>query len=263
MNQQDRLISRDNLRQIVPAAFALGPSDNVSDRYRFISTEKLIDQMGERGWAPVGGMQKRSRKPENRMSQTHVVIFEKLGQALSKVGGLIGRVYLFNDHMGRAARKLLAGFLRLVCLNGLVADTGIASFNDRRVHTGTANVGLDAALDAATTRLEDAQGQIEQWQGIHLGALDQAQFAREALKLRNPDATKVITSPILERRREEDYGDDLWTTFNVVQENLVQGGSLGVFHPRRRLRRITGVDSNQQINQGLWALATRFAAEKA
>jgi hypothetical protein len=263
MNQQDRIISRDDLRRIVPAAFAQGPSDNVSERYSFISTEKLIDQMADRGWAPVGGMQSRSRKWVNRLSATHSVIFEKIGQTLTKVGGLVGRVMLFNNHAGRMARKLLSGFLRLICLNGLVVDSGIAGYSDRRVHKGVNNFALDEALAEATGRLDNAQHMIEEWRGIHLGALDQARFAREAFALRNPDAQLVNAMPLLERRREEDYGDDLWTTFNVCQEHLTQGGARGVIHPRRGLRRITGVTSSQELNQGLWALAARYAAERS
>ena len=73
-----------------------------------------------------------------------------------------------------------------------------------------------------------------------------------------------MTAPVLQRRREDDYGDDLWSVFNVVQENMVAGGGVpGVFHPRRTLRRITGVISSQEINQGLWALASRYAAERS
>jgi hypothetical protein len=263
MNQQDRIISRDDLRRIVPAAFAVMPSENVSSRYSFISTEKLIDAMADRGWAPVGGSQQRSRKPENRMTATHSVIFEKIGQAFTKVGGLVGRVMLFNNHAGRMARKLLAGFLRIVCMNGLVVDSGIAGYSDRRVHTGVNNVMLDEALAEATGRLENAQGMIEEWRNIKLGWVDKNQFALDALKLRNPDAKPISGTPLLARRREEDFDDDLWSVFNVVQENLTAGGGVpGVFHPRRALRRITGVTSNQEINQGLWALATRYAVER-
>jgi hypothetical protein len=262
MNQQDRIISRDDLRRIVPAAFALGPSDNVSDRYSFISTEKLIDQMADRGWAPVGGMQQRSRKPENRMSATHSIFFEKIGQTLTKVGGLVGRVMLFNNHAGRMARKLLSGFLRLICLNGLVVDSGIAGYADRRVHKGVNNFALDEALAEATGRLDNAQGMIEEWKDIQLSYMDRVQFANEALTLRNPDAKPIMSTPLLDIRRDEDHGNDLWTVFNRVQENLVQGGVRGIFHPRRTLRAIRGVTSNQELNQGLWALATRFAVER-
>lgn len=264
MDQESRIISRDDLRKIVPAAFAQGPSDNVSDRYSFISTERLIDQMAERGWAPVGGNQSRRKNVKDPAHTTHMVIFEKLGRALTKVGGLVGRIMAFNNHMGRRALELLGGFLRLICSNGLMVSSGIAETNQFRVHKGDTNTALDIALAQATTQIGTAEESIDRWRSIELGALDQARFAREALLLRNPDARIALTSPLLERRRDEDKLNDLWTVFNVVQENLTAGGGIvGVYHPRRRLRRVTGVSSTQRINQGLWALATQFATERA
>ena len=265
-DQQSRIISRDDLRKIVPAAFAQGPSDQVSDRYSFISTEKLIDQMEERGWAPVGGNQSKRKNVKDPAHTTHMVIFEKIGSAVVKtVGGLVGRIMAFNNHMGRKALELLGGFLRLICSNGLMVSSGIAESNHFRVHKGDANTGLDVALQGAVMQIESAEAQIDQWRATELSRIDQIEFAGYALSVRYPDRPgKLPVSPLLEARRPEDTGSDLWTVFNRVQENLmIGGGTTNVFHPRRRLRRVTGISSAQRINQGLWALAQRFATGKA
>lgn len=93
-------------------------------------------------------------------------------------------------------------------------------------------------------------------------------FARTALAIRFEDEAAWPITPVklLESRRREDRGDDLWHTFNRVQENLLQGGQreLGRFlaNGRRvpRTRAVTGLDQNVRINKQLWELARRLAA---
>ena len=68
----------------------------------------------------------------------------------------------------------------------------------------------------------------------------------------------MLPSLLLQRRRPEDYpGDDLWSAFNVVQENLTQGGVQGLTQGRRSTRAIQAVPSLVQVNQGLWAASRR------
>ena len=71
-----------------------------------------------------------------------------------------------------------------------------------------------------------------------------------------PDELTVNT--ILQARRSEDMGSDLWTVFNRTQENLIQGGFL-VTNGRRRSRKITNIDKNIAINTSLWDLASSYS----
>jgi Domain of unknown function (DUF932) len=74
---------------------------------------------------------------------------------------------------------------------------------------------------------------------------------------------------ILAPRRYDDQGKDLWTTFNVAQENVLRGGLSGIQrNPEgRRVRRVStreikGIDGNVQLNRALWTLAERLAELK-
>ena len=62
---------------------------------------------------------------------------------------------------------------------------------------------------------------------------------------------------LLQPRRLDDDRPDLWSTFNRVQENLVQGGlSARTANGRRNCTRaIQGIDQNVKINRALWILA--------
>ena len=57
----------------------------------------------------------------------------------------------------------------------------------------------------------------------------------------------------------------LWTTFNVVQENVIRGGIRGRTEKGSltRTREVTGIDGDIKLNQALWKLAEEFAKLKA
>jgi hypothetical protein len=61
-----------------------------------------------------------------------------------------------------------------------------------------------------------------------------------------------------------DYKDDLWTTFNRVQENLINGGVRGRSATGRRMstRAVGGVNENVKLNKALWSLADGLAQLK-
>lgn len=58
-------------------------------------------------------------------------------------------------------------------------------------------------------------------------------------------------------RRAADVRDDLWTVFNTVQENTIQGGLIGrtATGGRRKTRPVEGIDQNIKLNRALWTLA--------
>ncbi|WP_186153310.1 DUF932 domain-containing protein, partial [Burkholderia gladioli] len=77
-------------------------------------------------------------------------------------------------------------------------------------------------------------------------------------------AAPITESQVLRARRSEDAGDDLWTTFNRVQESLTQGGMRGRSPAGRRIktRPITGIDQDIRLNRALWMLAEAMQTHK-
>jgi len=66
---------------------------------------------------------------------------------------------------------------------------------------------------------------------------------------------------MLHIRRDEDSGNDLWSVFNRVQENMLQGGTL-IVTPRdngkvrrSRSRSIRSIEQNLDVNKMLWSLS--------
>jgi hypothetical protein len=243
------------LRSIVPAAFADTPSDRVSDRYAFISTADIVDELQDHGWHPVRARQNRKGDLEHG---THMITFRRPDWSnIKAVNDTVPEINLVNSHNTERRARLMAGFWRLICSNGLMVSAGIAELSACVTHRGDAALVIDDALDHALESLDEAVESITEWRGIELTELQQGIFAQAAGQLRFDKPFDAHT--LLERRRQEDEGNDLWTVFNVIQENLIKGGIRPMSN--RATRGITAVSANERINCTLWDLA-EAAAER-
>ena len=107
---------------------------------------------------------------------------------------------------------------------------------------------------------DEATAQRESMQMLTVNQGEQAAFARAALALKYDDqegAAPVTEAQILAPRRFDDRRDDMWTTFNRVQENMMKGGLHGRNSAGRRTttRPVNGIDQSVKLNRALWVLA--------
>jgi hypothetical protein len=113
----------------------------------------------------------------------------------------------------------------------------------------------------------------QDWAKIKLDRDEQLAFAEAARAARFADAQGKVDTPItaeqfLITRRVDDESNDLWTTFNVAQENAIRGGLHGTRYDannnphRTATREIKGIDQDVKLNRALWVLATRMAELK-
>jgi len=69
---------------------------------------------------------------------------------------------------------------------------------------------------------------------------------------------RISIEAVSTARRSEDAGSDLWSVFNVAQENIIRGGFVNS-NTRRQTREITNISRNVQLNENLWKLASAYA----
>ncbi len=69
--------------------------------------------------------------------------------------------------------------------------------------------------------------------------------------------TPVTTTDILTPRRREDYGKDLWSAYQTIQENMLKGGISGRSARGKRIhtRAIHSIDTDIKLNRALWVMA--------
>jgi hypothetical protein len=84
----------------------------------------------------------------------------------------------------------------------------------------------------------------------------------------DPDEAPIRPDQLLQERRYDDRGDDLWTVYNVAQENILKGGIRGRKRGAdNRIRRITtrpvkSIDRDVKLNKALWTLTEKMAELK-
>lgn len=152
---------------------------------------------------------------------------------------------------------------RAVCCNGLVVSIGTLPVW-RVAHRG--NV-LDQIVGGAlklSERFSALAPAVERMERTNLTDGERIEFARSALALRFPKDVpgQVDPSMLLEPRRPEDVGTDLWHTLQVVQEGILRGGLLRHTATNRLVhtRRITAIAADVRLNAALWDLALARAA---
>lgn len=259
-----RPLDNEALAAYAPSVFADAPSADVSDRYSFIPTHRIVDRLREAGWTPVNAREERVRLDEHRGFQKHVIRYQRfdMGQ-MTKVGDSTFELVQTNSHNRTSGLSLSAGLFRLVCLNGMCVSEGTVGEVKLR-HTGLL---LDEVIDASLSiadRVPMLAETVHNWKAHRLSEVESRAFAVAAITLRWDDPTKAAATPesLLRPQRSEDAGNDLWSTFNRVQENLISGQRLrwseqhDVGNRRvRKVRAITSINEDSRLNKSLWTLA--------
>jgi hypothetical protein len=235
---------------------------------------EVLKGLMKEGFMPVAARQNVVRIDDRRNCTKHLVRLRRLNDGRKySVGDTVLEMLLKNGNDGTSVYDLFAGLFRVTCLNSMVAQTG--SVDQVKVkHVGKDIVGK--VIDGTYRVLNSATRLLEapvEWSQINLGAEERQMFAESAMVVRFGDKDGAVHTPIQPRqmlipRRPADQGTDLWSTFNVVQENAIRGGLSGHRRTddgrwrRATTREITGIDQDVKLNKALWVLAERMAELK-
>ena len=260
-------LTEDQIRTAVPSAFAEEAHGSRSDRYAYIPTSEILAGLRLQGFEVFSAAQARCRTEDRRDHTKHLLRLRHVGDAgrALALNDSLTEICLLNSHDGTSSYQMFAGVFRLACTNGLmVCDSTVGAI--KIPHTGKVQ---DRVIDGAFEILDGCTRIVESQETMRSLTLDQDEqnlFASAALTLRYDEskAAPIQAEQLLRPRRMADKASDLWTTFNVVQENVVKGGVMGrtARNQRTSTREITGIDQNVKINKALWMLADGMAKLK-
>jgi hypothetical protein len=260
-NNGSEVLNNEALRRFSPSVFAETPHHSRGERYGFIPTIQVLDALRSEGWQPHNAREQTVRLDDRRGFTRHIVRMRQPGLAFDKVGDTLPELVLLNSHDGTSAYQMHVGLFRLACLNGLVvSDTTFAKISVR--HSG--NV-VDRVLEGAATVVRDVPqiaAHVGVMRSLQLSRPEQEAFAGAALltKYESPEAAPIDAEQLLGTRRTADASQDLWTTFNRVQENLLRGGLRGqtATGKRTRTREVKSITEDTRINKALWQLTEQM-----
>ena len=266
----EQYITKDQIREIAPLVFTNAPTNpNLSKKYLFVNTETIIDDLNKLGWLPVQAAQRKSRGGDTIFSK-HMIAFQNPDIKISSEDGdeAYPRILLTNSHDGMQAFKFSVGIFRLVCSNGLVvADEQFSDFKIK--HKGYTFGELRKVVRQAVEDLPNKVQIMNDMKNRILTQEEKNKLALDAMLIRaniKPGSEKAAKfnyddetiEDILDPKRKEDKGDDLWRVFNVIQEKITQGDFSAALTGAkvRKVRKIKSFEKDIKVNQELFKLAT-------
>lgn len=284
----ENVLTDEQLQSIAPSIFATEAQEGASEIYQFLPTSSILEGMRDQGWVPVEAQEQRVQSfnpQQHRGYQKHMIRFartrdlERMADKLEPGKHVVNRakplavrldILITNSHDRTSGYQLFGAPKRLICFNGLViSDNTMKHLSIRHVNFNPDKV-VAASLGMAEA-LPMVLDVMQSWQDRILTDAEKAELAEQALKVRwiNPAVAPIRSEMLLKPRRYEDNGNDLWSTWNVIQENLTKGGvkdqtkRAEAYAQLRRApgksRPVTAIDANLKLNQQLWDLADQFS----
>ena len=269
-NDAQTYMSKEQLKEVCPLAFSQEPTNpDVSKKYLFVNTETIIDDLDKLGWKPVQAAQRKGRGKSTIFSK-HMIAFQNPEIMIKGKDGdnAFPRIIMTNSHDCMQAFKFSVGIFRLVCSNGLVvADEQFSDFKIK--HKGYTFDELRGVVNEAVADLPNKVKVLNDMKNRILTQEEKNKLALDAMLIRagikpgsekakefNYDDETIID--ILDPKRKEDEGENLWKVFNVIQEKITQGD----FHAAltgakvRKVRKIKSFEKDLKVNKELFKLAT-------
>jgi len=235
----------------------------VSQNYAFIQTAPLIRLVQEYGWKLRSCKTPRVKKAGREGFQKHYLEFvpNNVDTLLAR-DGETPRIVLINSHDRTSALSFNFGWFRMACENGLyVGDSFLSSF--KVYHTGK---GLEEkcreAMSEALRRFPEVESVRQRMKQIVLTSDQISQLTiltnRAVCGVRNLNS---IESPLYNIQRQADVGRDLWTVYNVLQEqslsaingSVVELDANGVIRSRKKkARKVKSLQLDQKINKAVF-----------
>ena len=147
----------------------------------------------------------------------------------------------------------------MICGNGLIV--GDELFCRKIRHQGNA---IEKVVRSANEIVELIPASVEvvnDWKSTELNITQRLAYAQAAASLKwSINEIPVNAEKLLSPRRGEDTNkNDVWTTFNVIQENLIKGGQrFRVNGGLKTTRRVDSVNENIRLNTALWVLTQKL-----
>jgi hypothetical protein len=265
MNQK-HFLTETELRTQVPAAYASSPSSNVSTKYVFVPTYKIMNYLERLGWKPVSAKQVRSKK--NAEYGKHMIRFRRKEGLLEK-GETIEEIIYTGSHDRSFPATLNAGFYRCVCSNQMVvSESEFSSIHQR--HIGFTYEDLEKIVKEIVKQFTVIANKVEQYKTIELTEVEKGKFAYVARNMNWGENSVINPESLLEVKRPEDESNNLWIVFNRIQEHLMQGGihysapsdKTGKIR-KRTTRKIKSVVRDLKLNSELWTVMAAFANDRS
>jgi hypothetical protein len=231
-----------------------------SEKFGFISSSNLVTQLEAQGLKLADVVESKIRKDkEKRLGyQKHVMRFNT---GLTNAHGNL-QVLAINSHEGSSALTFRMGFFRLVCSNGLIIGNDLIPQIKVR-HTQNGLLKLNDSVEELMQWQRVAMDNIDKMSNKKLSSEEFESLVMNSAKIRMGDKFSDKIAPLFEVKRYQDQSKDLFTVFNVIQENVMRTGFYALnkdTNTATKIRAIKGVNASLELNTALYNEAMKLVA---
>jgi len=249
--------SLNDLMSFAPAIANETIHESCSEKYSLVSTRRVADRLITSGWELIGGKQGGTRIEGMQNFTRHSVLLS-LPHLHDKELDVRPYISFQNAHAGRGSAQTRVGLYRGACANELMFGT-LVEVKFRARHTGNAEESVMDAIGLVACRMPEVLQQAREWSKYHTDIDQRMELAETGLIARfgeDRDKWAVnIVDVLTNIRREDDRGYDLWSTLNVVQENILRPFKKGAMNretgKRNVFRSVSAIDTLSRINTAL------------
>lgn len=221
-----------------------------------IESLDAIREFQRQGWNIAGALEDRgkNRKVTNhsiKMEHPDFRILDKKGQTEA-----VATMNIQNSCNGSKPMELDLGTYRQICSNGAVAHTSYS--HSKVAHTEKGHYSLNEILCNLGIRTQGVMDEFNKLKDSNLTPKQAMAMATDAAAIRFGKGHEINIEQLLNVVRDEDKGDDVWTIFNRIQENLTQPHRISD-NNGRLLSGVNGVYEDTRVNKELFQLAHSYA----
>ena len=227
-------------------------SQRINSKETMVESLDAVRELQRQGWNIAGAYEQRNK--QNRKVGSHFIRMEhpdfKVTNSKGKTDA-VATMNIFNSTTGVKPMELDLGAYRQVCSNGMIAHT---SYSNAKVpHTEKGQYSLQEILCDLGIRTQGVMEEFNKLKERDLSPQEAMHLATQAAEIRFGKGHRIDVSQLLNVVREEDKGEDVWTVFNRIQENLTQPHRI-TDHLGNIMNGITNVEEDTRINKELFEL---------
>jgi hypothetical protein len=227
-------------------------SQRINSKATMVESLDAVREFQRQGWNIAGAYEQRNK--QNRKVGSHFIRMEhpdfKVTNSKGKIDA-VATMNIFNSTTGAKPMELDLGAYRQVCSNGMIAHT---SYSNASVpHTEKGQYSLQEILCDLGIRTQGVMEEFNKLKERDLSPQEAIHLATQAAEIRFGKGHRIDVSQLLNTVREEDKGDDVWTVFNRIQENLTQPHRI-TDHLGNVMNGVSNIEEDTRINKELFEL---------
>lgn len=216
----------NNLDKAIAFAHTLDPNyirdvQKIKQKPHYIPTIEVIEKFQKEGWDLVGVNESRSKN--RKISYNYTQLQHPDFNVKSNFGKDEARASLTitNSCNGNHPIELDLGAYRMVCSNGIVGFDKVSE-GEIIKHTEINYQNLDNFVNKINKNAGLVIDNFSKLKYTMLSKEEMYKLATQAASLKYDSTSDFNPNDLLTINRLEDEGNDLWTVFNRIQENLTK-----------------------------------------